>query len=99
MNEQRQPIFDLKFEKMTFREKLEKRLKKGEFIFDREGRNDGTFDKQVKDGMIPVCPRCAAPVEFARTASEAKSKNIAPGFRCSRNINHLQIIINFVDEV
>ena len=84
---------------MTFREKLEQKLSADEFIFDREDLDNGKFAELVEKGMKPVCPRCAAPVQFARTPQEAKSKGVPPGFECSKNVSHLQIAVNFAREI
>jgi len=82
---------------MSFKDKLKSRLKEDEFIFEYEDVHNGEFARQISEGKKPVCPRCASPVIFARTPEEAKNKNVPPGYMCSKNSNHLQIILNFAD--
>lgn len=80
---------------MTWREKIESSLKEGEVIFDPATMATGSIRETAAKGLKPVCCKCGARLDFALSPEEAKSKSIAPGVRCPRNLNHCQIVVSF----
>ena len=84
---------------MTLKERIESRLGASEYVFDPAEMGTITISEKAKVGLIPVCPRCGARLEFALNANEALSKRIHPGVRCTKRPNHFEIIVELASNV
>jgi hypothetical protein len=64
------------------------------YIIDRANLSVTTVIEGIKNGKVPLCPVCRAPIHVAATPTEAISLGIPPGMQCSKNPRHFQIEFN-----